>query len=492
MMCLVTLPDCVVMEVELESQATGEDCLLKVSSALGIVEVDYLGLQLSAGCGEWAWLNLRNRMSQQLENISPWRLQLRVKYYMEPHLLLQEATRHLLFLQVQQQLSSGLLVVPVDRAEELCALLAQARYGDYKNPEPCYKQLFRQTTGKEPETCSINSMVEIHRQLQGRGQAAVEYCVLQLLSSAEFYGVEWRPAQTADGQPLSVGVGPSGLLTCTQDLTPLHRVNLSLVLTASQTGRNVYVTVTTETGGSEELLFKMATSRAAEGLYRSLTETHAFYRCDSVSSEVMQQVRRDLRGHLAALLGNQNPVGTTFFFDVQRTATQAYDRARRKLYLASQSTHGQEGSAPKLGGNMGKDRACSPSPAQQHKGCKQEKVLEDMLLQLQDSLLCLCCQEEMDAVFCPCGHMVCCQSCASLLEVCPVCRAEVDRVQKVYLPGISNLLRMALSQSSQHTAAPNHINTSSGLTNHSKTYPGSANHISSSEFYSSNEKAYPT
>lgn len=65
----------------------------QVCQKLGIIEVDYFGLQYTGSGGESLWLNLRNRISQQMDNVSPCRLRLRVKFFVEPHLILQEQTR---------------------------------------------------------------------------------------------------------------------------------------------------------------------------------------------------------------------------------------------------------------------------------------------------------------------------------------------------------------------------------------------------------------
>ncbi|GAA6096064.1 E3 ubiquitin-protein ligase MYLIP-A [Tachysurus ichikawai] len=92
MLCHVTRPDSVVMEVEVDAKANGEDCLNKVCRKLGIIEVDYFGLQFSGSKGENLWLNLRNRISQQMDSVTPCRLRLRVKFFVEPHLILQEQT----------------------------------------------------------------------------------------------------------------------------------------------------------------------------------------------------------------------------------------------------------------------------------------------------------------------------------------------------------------------------------------------------------------
>lgn len=61
---------------------------------MGIIEVDYFGLQFTGGKGENLWLNLRNRICQQMDNVAPCRLRLRVKFFVEPHSILQEQTRY--------------------------------------------------------------------------------------------------------------------------------------------------------------------------------------------------------------------------------------------------------------------------------------------------------------------------------------------------------------------------------------------------------------
>lgn len=68
--------------------------LLQVCRKLGVIEVDYFGLQFSGSKGENLWLNLRNRISQQMDSVTPCRLRLRVKFFVEPHLILQEQTRY--------------------------------------------------------------------------------------------------------------------------------------------------------------------------------------------------------------------------------------------------------------------------------------------------------------------------------------------------------------------------------------------------------------
>ena len=62
---------------------------------LGIIEVDYFGLQYWGQKGEMLWINMRNQIKQQMTgaNTPPFRFQLKVKFFVPPHLLLQEVTR---------------------------------------------------------------------------------------------------------------------------------------------------------------------------------------------------------------------------------------------------------------------------------------------------------------------------------------------------------------------------------------------------------------
>ena len=66
---------------------------LQVCEQFGIIETDYFGLQYTGSKGEQLWLNMRNRISHQLPGTAPYRLSLRVKFFVQPHFLLQETTR---------------------------------------------------------------------------------------------------------------------------------------------------------------------------------------------------------------------------------------------------------------------------------------------------------------------------------------------------------------------------------------------------------------
>ncbi|KAF7245286.1 E3 ubiquitin-protein ligase MYLIP, partial [Varanus komodoensis] len=475
MLCYVTRPDAVVMEVEVEAKANGEDCLNQVCRRLGIIEVDYFGLQFTGNKGENLWLNLRNRISQQMDGLPPYRLKLRVKFFVEPHLILQEQTRHMFFLHIEEDLLAGNLQCSSEHAIELSALLAQLKFGDYNQNTAKYH--YEELCARELTTAILDSITAKHKELEGLSQASTEYQVLQIVSTLENYGIEWHSVRDSEGQKLFIGVGPEGIAICKDDFIPINRcifpkrngdfqIALDLVTTdydfemtgvisriaypvvqmATQSGKNVYLTVTKESGNSIVHLFKMISTRAASGLYRAITETHAFYRCDTVTSAVMMQYSRDLKGHLASLFLNENiNLGKKYVFDIKRTSKEAYDHARRALYnagivdLVSKSDQSPPSSPLKSSESSMNCETCEGL------SCQQTKALQEKLRKLKESLLCMvCCEEEINSTFCPCGHTVCCESCAAQLQSCPVCRSQVEHVQHVYLPTHTSLLNLTV------------------------------------------------
>lgn len=131
------------------------------------------------------------------------------------------------------------------------------------------------------------------------------------------------------------------------------------------------------------------------------------------------QYSRDLKGHLASLFLNENiNLGKKYVFDIKRTSKEVYDHARRALYnagivdLVSRSDQTPPSSPLKSSeSSMNCDNCEGLS-------CQQTKALQEKLRKLKESMLCMvCCEEEINSTFCPCGHTVCCKTCAAQLQV---------------------------------------------------------------------------
>ncbi|XP_031697195.1 E3 ubiquitin-protein ligase MYLIP-A-like, partial [Anarrhichthys ocellatus] len=149
---------------------------------------------------------------------------------------------------------------------------------------------------------------------------------------------------------------------------------------------------------------------------------------------------------------NKN-LGKKYVFDIRRTSKEVYNHARRSLYNSGvvDLVNGSDGrSSP----SRSPSRDDQPDDGMYCGSCQQGRALQERLQKLREALLCmLCCEEEIDAAFCPCGHMVCCQACANQLQMCPVCRSEVEHVQYVYLPTCTSLLNLTLTDNHQHRSS---------------------------------------
>lgn len=99
---------------------------------LGIIEVDYFGLQYFGPHAELLWLNLRNPVKQQVNGSSPIRLLFKVKFHVPPHLLLQESTRNQFFLNLVSDVRDGRIrVSDRDLLLKLISLIAQSELQDW-------------------------------------------------------------------------------------------------------------------------------------------------------------------------------------------------------------------------------------------------------------------------------------------------------------------------------------------------------------------------
>lgn len=133
----------------------------------------------------------------------------------------------------------------------------------------------------------------------------------------------------------------------------------------------------------------------------------------------MMQYSRDLKGHLASLFLNENiNLGKKYVFDIKRTSKEVYDHARRALYnagvvdLVSRSEHSPPSSPLKSSESSLNCTSCEGL------SCQQTRALQEKLRKLKEAMLCMvCCEEEINSAFCPCGHTVCCEGCAAQLQV---------------------------------------------------------------------------
>ncbi|XP_076449546.1 E3 ubiquitin-protein ligase MYLIP-like [Babylonia areolata] len=440
MRCHVCLPDSHVLEIEVDQKATGQQCLDKVCEQLRILEVDYLGLRFCGNKQEQLWLNLRNRLDQQVSGHQPYRFHLRLKFCVQPHSIQQDITRHLYYKQVWQDLKAGQLVLKgqEDRVAKLAALVAQAEFGDQTGNRyqmDIYHDILA-TLGQGQGHCTTDSLlqavVEEHQALLDMSGVAAEYRLLQAMAQLPYFGFEFHEVRSAIGDKILFGVGPEGLLLRNMVDNTEENLTYPSIHMATHREREVYLQLIDDCG--EQLPpvgYKLVSRKAAVALYRCITEMHSFYRCDTVSNDVSNQFCRDLKGTLVSIFNENSDLGKRYIFDIRRTSREAYDYARRKLYSMSQSTQSLatsqcHGSMQSMDIDRDNNTLSCASPH-----CME---LKERLDSLEDSLLCCICLSRLVAtVLCPCGHLTC-SVCAQKISECPLCRTEVERRQKMYIP----------------------------------------------------------
>ncbi|XP_060066200.1 E3 ubiquitin-protein ligase MYLIP-like [Ylistrum balloti] len=427
MRCQITQPNSVVLEVDVDPKSNGQEVLEKVCQQLGIVEQDYFGLQFHGAKGELLWLNGRNPICKQVTGPVPYRFQLRVKFYVQPHLLLQEECRHLFYQQVIQELRCGKLQI-TDEAQlvRIVSLCAQIELGD-QTDNPMLLQLYEKILeGLTPDLSSdlVREVAIGHESLMRVTKAQAEYRMLQEVSMIQNYGTEYHEAKNMSGNTVSVGVGPEGIFLYDLNNEFFEKLEYSMVMKAIHDRNKVILEAYNDEGETNKYEFKLVSSRAANALYRCITEMHSFFRCDTVHDEVSLQVSHDLKGMLASIFSDNTASGQNYVFDVKQTCKEVYDSTRRKLLKQQQVPMTPSVSQEDISQD-------DKENSEQH----QVQMLKEKLETIKDSFVCKVCMDNgISTVLCPCGHMVCCNDCAAQLAECPLCRTSIQTVQNVFLP----------------------------------------------------------
>ncbi|CAB3244909.1 unnamed protein product [Arctia plantaginis] len=475
-MWLISQANSVILEVKVDANSIGQDLLEKVCEKLEIgAEADYFGLRVSPGSGPGRWLNLRNPLDPH--RIPGGRLDLRVKFWVPPHLLINEPTRHQFYLHAKLDLTEGRLVVAdLEVARRIIAYIAQAETGDF-DPDLPPKHIYAECDkigpqGERPED-HIEKIIEYHCEITGMRASQAEYRLLKEISKLESFGEELffckpvtqinnahnlyshllyhrqqaeepsrgaRDEQEIDGGATvgcltsgqsaggcgcrlstCVGVSPHGIVVyrpaCNgeQDIgVEKKSIPYTAIHRAQPFRRNFQMSYVTDEGNEAPLHVKMATSGQAAALYRAVTEKHAFYCCETVRSDVTEQFIRDLKGTIASIFNDSTTLGRRYVFDIRRTCREVHDRARRARHAADRQRRADRDGTEHKG-----SRSRSSSS-----GCGAG-----------ESLACRACMDAaIDTLFLPCRHVVCCGDCAHRCTRCPLCRGEIEKLMLIFLP----------------------------------------------------------
>ncbi|GJQ82442.1 putative zinc ion binding protein [Trypoxylus dichotomus] len=428
MWCLISQPNSVVIEVRVDPKAIGQECLEKVCEHLDIIkESDYFGLKYEGSKGEELWLNLRNPIDRQVGihgHTPSLRFALRVKFWVPPHLLLQETTRHQFYLHARLDLAEKRLITSdIDCIVKLIALIAQAETGDYNpyhHPHSIYGLIQNiippvecATTGGVSHQELFQRVIAQHKNNAGMKPTTAEYWFLKEVSALEMFGEEMFHVKPGN---LRLGVGPHGI-TKYEECKEKLLIPFTAIQSASSQRRIFKLDYMSRENAVAHLEVKLESNHAASGLYRAITEKHAFYSCETVRSAVTEQFIRDLKGTIVSIFNEDSSLGKKYVFDIRRTCREVYDNARRALYQESQILSQIQESS--VNGCEGKE-------------CKDS---HERLTRFLDAMTCrICMDNQIDTAFFPCAHIVACLTCAQKCDRCPLCRADIQESKKVFLP----------------------------------------------------------
>ncbi|XP_002163269.3 E3 ubiquitin-protein ligase MYLIP [Hydra vulgaris] len=426
--CLVTQRDNVCFSFKFKEDAKGQDVMDEVCNKLGIVEKDYFGLQYTNSRGEIHWLNMRNRISRQINKPEPFSLMFCVKFYVQPHQLLQESTRWQFFLNVKEDLLAG--KYHEVNLPYLYALLSQAEAGDFcenhisYNPSRCSHWL--------PEFRS--EVIIEHCKLQGMSKEAAQFFLLKEVAESDDYGMEHHYVRLdSNNKPVFLGIGIDCLkLDKGNDL--IERVPFNCLRMATRSGKTVKLDIcSSDIGDIVSIVYQLNSKDSAQALYRSITEHHAFYRCDSIRPAVKQQVARDFFDTFLSWLPSDHMTEQNYIFDTERTCTEAYDHARRILYNFGSSA------AATIHAKNDEDKTRELNELSEVECLRSQVIrLTNQVEQWKESFNCSVCRDRIIDVVLECGHTIC-FDCSELCKNCPFCRNKIKNKTKFFL-GLNHIV----------------------------------------------------
>lgn len=203
----------------------------------------------------------------------------------------------------------------------------------------------------------------------------------------------------------------------------IYRVGYGALNRAWRENRCFSLVITDDNGSLCKYDMRLISAEACIQLFRSVTESHAFFGCATVNSTVKNQFTRDFKDSLISFFSEETSE-KNYTFDVDRTVLEVHDQIRRILYKEQQQVSNLD-SIPST-----EQEACT----EEAKHSENLGELKQKLDSIHRAMLCkICMDATINTVFCPCGHWVCCNECGVNIDKCPICRTPITLIQKVYM-----------------------------------------------------------
>ncbi|KAM8929910.1 FERM domain-containing protein 4B isoform 2-T2 [Pelodytes ibericus] len=219
--CKVHLLDGQKLELLVQPKLLSRELLDLVASHFSLKEKEYFGISFLDDTGQFAWLQLDQRVLDHEfpKKPGPVTLYFVVRFYIESITFLKENTTvELFFLNAKTCLFKGQIEVDSGTVFKLAALILQEARGDYSSGENARKDLKilpalpTRTLQEHPSlTYCEDRVIEHYKKLKGtaRGQAIVRY--MKIVEALPTYGVHYYRVKDKQGIPWWLGISFKGI-----------------------------------------------------------------------------------------------------------------------------------------------------------------------------------------------------------------------------------------------------------------------------------------
>lgn len=221
----VEIPSQSYIEVALNKDALGLECLENVAKHLGLPQIEHYGLSYKTKRGHEWWLVLEKPIRKQLERnaasgLYNAELKFKVHFFVADSSWIRlqvNSTRRLYYLQLKSQILEGSLSCGKDTAVLLASYSAQAELGDYEAEK---FSSYIEDQSLFPWNVAVNhsrdileqQVVNLYQQYRGmtREEAELEFVIIT--QKMDGFGDEYYPAKDKDGFIILVGASFVGIV----------------------------------------------------------------------------------------------------------------------------------------------------------------------------------------------------------------------------------------------------------------------------------------
>ncbi|BFG05525.1 E3 ubiquitin-protein ligase MYLIP [Drosophila madeirensis] len=281
---------------------------------------------------------------------------------------------------------------------------------------------------------------------------SAKYWLLQSIQDLPGYGEELFSGVTTNESATrcDIAVGAHGITVCRGG--EKQSIPFGAIAAAKSLRRTFKLEYVDDHNDRKELEIKLPKQPIAAGLYRSITERHAFYVCDKVRGVVTNQFTRDLKGTIASMFKEDTELGKRYVFDIQHTCREVHDQARRILHergggdaaVQAEAADGAVAAAAATVVGAGPGSSCGAGGgsmagkidlAIREKEAREAAIERCVDTRISEAMQCkICMDRAINTVFNPCCHVIACAQCAARCSNCPNCRVKITSVVKIYLP----------------------------------------------------------